>query len=135
MTKLNKTHLLLILIIALGVGLRAYKVVDNFPFSAELGDNLLDIKNAIEGGYIPLVGPPTSHPWLYFGPLYYWLMMPIMAVFNYDPLAALFTGIITGSLIILLNYFVVKDVLEGKTALLSSFFIAVSPLFIQYSRL
>ncbi len=134
MKKLNKTHLLLFLILLLAILLRVYRVIDNFQYSAELGDNLIDIKNAIEGGYIPLVGPPTSHPWLSFGPLYYWIMIPIMALFNYNPTASLLVGITAGSVMILLNFFVIKDIFKEKVALLSSLLLAISPLFIVYSR-
>ena len=65
-----------------------------------------DVKNAIVGKYLPLVGPPTSHSWLYFGPLYYWLMVPVLMIGNYNPILSLYLGILLGVLIVIVNYLI-----------------------------
>ena len=128
-------EIIVILIISLIAFLiRSYKGINSFPFTGEFGDNLLDIKNAISENKIPLFGPPTSHPWLLFGPLYYWIMIPIMTIFKFNPLAGYWFGILSGSLVILLNYLVIKKVINEKVALISSLLICISPLYISFSK-
>ena len=130
--KLN--YLILFLIILLAFFLRAYRINLSFSFSGEFGDNLLDIKNAVSLKTIPLIGPPVSHPWLKFGPMYYWLMIPLMLGFNFNVLVGAWFGVIGGTLIVLINYLVIKKVFNEKLALVSSFLISFSPLWIYFSR-
>lgn len=130
--KLN--YLILFLIILLAFFLRAYRINYSFSFSGEFGDNLLDIKNAVTLKTIPLIGPPVSHPWLKFGPIYYWLMIPLMQVFKFNVLVGAWFGVISGTLIVLINYLVIKKVFNKKVAIVSSFLISFSPLWIYFSR-
>jgi hypothetical protein len=130
--KLN--YLILFLIILLAFLLRAYRINYSFSFSGEFGDNLLDIKNAIILKTIPLIGPPVSHPWLKFGPMYYWLMVPLMLFFKFDVLVGAWFGVVSGTLIVLINYLVIKKVFNDKVALVSSFLISFSPLWVYFSR-
>src|SRR3989344_4326032 len=125
----------ILLIFALGLFLRFFKLQSNLYFSAEFGHNLLAIKDSYFNGTIPLVGPPTSHPWLYFGPLYYWILTPVEIIFDWDPRAAIYFGAFVGALVVLINYFVIKRIFDSKVALISSLLIAISPLWIQFSRL
>ena len=130
--KLN--YLILFLIILLAFFIRSYRINYSFSFSGEFGDNLLDIKNALSSKTIPLIGPPVSHPWLKFGPMYYWLMIPLMQIFKFNVLAGVWFGVISGTLIVLINYLVIKRVFNKKVALVSSLLISFSPLWIYFSR-
>ena len=131
---------MIFLIILLGAFLRLYELPANMVFHGELGDNYLAIKNFIAAGQIPLLGPPTSHPWFNFGPLFYWLTAPVLALFGYNPLAgAYFMALIQTALIAVNFYFVSKlfnlPAQAGKrVALISSFLIAISPLFLNLAR-
>lgn len=129
-----RSYLPIIFIIILAVFLRFYRISENFWFDGEIGDNLLDIKNAILSHHIPLHGPPTSHPWLYFGPLFYWLYGPILYLSNFNPVSHAYFGAFVSTLIVIINYFVVKRMFNNRVALLSSYFIAISPLFLFFSR-
>ncbi|MFH1971613.1 MAG: glycosyltransferase family 39 protein, partial [Patescibacteria group bacterium] len=128
------TYILIALILLFGFVLRCYNLKSSFSFSGEFGDNLLDIKNAVGLKTIPLTGPPVSHPWLKFGPMYYWIMIPLMLVFKFDVLVGAWFGVLGGTSIILINYFVIKKVFNEKIALVSSFLISFSPLWISFSR-
>lgn len=134
MPKNIKKTLILLLIIFLGTFLRIYKLENSFSFSGEFGDNLLDIKNAINTNTFPLIGPPTSHPWLSFGPLYIWIMIPLLLLFGFSPMVGAYFGAFIGIMVILLNYFVIKKIIDEKAAILSSFLFSVSPLWISFSR-
>lgn len=120
-------------IFLLGIFLRFYNLQNNFYFDAEIGDNLLDIKNALVAHQIPLLGSPTSHPWLYFGPLFYWIYGPILALFKFDPMSYGYFGAFIASLTVFANYIVIKRICNKRVATLSSFLIAISSLFLQFS--
>lgn len=114
--------------------LRAYKISENFVFSGEFGTEFLYIKNAIAHGRLPLVGLSTSHTWISYGPLYYWIMIPLVKLFSFEPLTGAWVGIITGTLAVIANYLVIRKIGNEKVAIWSSLIIAVSPIWISFAR-
>jgi 4-amino-4-deoxy-L-arabinose transferase-like glycosyltransferase len=132
--KNKKILLLLLLIFLLGFFLRFWKIEENFIFSAEQGVEILEIKNFIINREIPLYGPPASHSWFRFGPFYYWLMMPVMVLFNFNPIGGAYLGVLAGSLMVFLNFFFVAKIFNQKIALISSFLMVISPFLIEFSR-
>ncbi len=127
---------LFLLILSLGIGafLRFYRLPENIVFHGELGHNYLAIKNAFEDGIIPLLGPPTSHPWLSFGPLFYWLFGPLLALFNFNPVAGAYFFAAVGCAIIWLNFVVVKEFFGEKVAAISSFLISFSYAWVKLAQ-
>src|SRR5579864_8311577 len=113
---IRKEHILFFLIFILAVILRIYRIDHNFLFTAEVGDNLLDIKNAFFHGEIPLKGPPTSHPWLSFGPLFYWIYGPILILSGFNPISHAYFGVAVSLLTLLANYFFIKKIFSNKIA-------------------
>ncbi len=110
----------------LGLALRFFRLSDNFPFSGEMGHNYLSILSHIQLGTIPLLGPPTSHPWLYFGPIYYWLFTPVLILGKFDPLMPhIFTTIVL-SLAVYLSYWVHKQHHNSRSALISAYLTATA---------
>lgn len=128
-----KVHPVIIIIFILAVVLRFYKISENFNFSGEVGHNLLAVNDAYTRHYIPLIGPPTSHPWLYFAPLFYWLYGPVLALSQFNPVSYAYAGAGVSVLILVVNYFVIRTLFSERTALISSLLMAVSPLFINFS--
>lgn len=131
--KSKKIFFLLTLIFLVGLFLRFYKINENLLLNAEQGQNYLAIKTAFVSRQLPLLGPPASHLF-YQGPLYYWLMVPLMILTNFHPATGTYLGIMAGSIMVLLNYFVIKKVFNQKVALFSSLLIAVSPIWVYFSR-
>ncbi len=127
--RIKKEHLIFIIILIFGSFLRFFNVNQNKGFYAEVGDNLLDIKNAYVHHYIPLLGPPTSHPWLYFGPLFYWIYGPILILSKFNPLSHAYFGVVISILTIIANYLVISKIFNKKTGLISSFLISISPMY------
>ena len=125
---------MIFLIILLGAFLRIYWLPANMIFHGELGDNYLTIKNFIAAGQIPLLGPPTSHPWLNFGPLFYWFMAPVIVLSGYNPLAGAYFMALTQTALIAVNYYFIDKLFKKRVALISSFLIAISPLFLSLAR-
>ncbi len=68
-------------------------------------------------------------------PLYTYLAIPTVAVFGLNELAVRLPGAILGILAIISTYFLVKELFKDKKlALLSAFFLAISPWHISLSR-
>ncbi|MFH0863679.1 MAG: glycosyltransferase family 39 protein [Candidatus Gottesmanbacteria bacterium] len=130
----SRKNLIILAIFILGAFLRLYRIEENFIFSPEVGHNFLAVKNAFASNQIALVGPPTSHPWLYFGPLFYWSIGPLLWLFKFNPLIGAYFGAVFGIITIILNYLVIKKIFNQTIAIFSSFIIAISPLWIQFSR-
>jgi hypothetical protein len=127
-------YLILLVIILVGAFLRIYKIDTYLNFSGELGDNLLQVRTLISNNQFPLQGPPTSHPWLYFSPLYYWMLIPVEGFLNYDPLGPVYLGELLGIGLILVNYLTIRKFFDEKVALIASFLMAISPLWVSFSR-
>ncbi len=132
--ELKRNTLLTLSIFLLAAFLRFYRLEETFIFSGEVGHNLLAIKNAFFTQEIPLLGPPTSHPWLYFGPLYYWVYGPILIMSGFNPVSHAFFGAVISILTVLANYFVIKKIFNKRVALISSYLISISPLFMNFTR-
>lgn len=126
------------LIFIVALMLRTYRLQENLFFEGELGHNYLAIKNAVvqlmAHGTLPLLGPPTSHVWFSFGPLYYWLFGPFLALGGYHPVigAAFFAAI--GSMTVILHYLFVKKFISKGAALYSSPLVAASPFLLLITR-
>jgi len=124
---------LIILFTLLATFLHFYRLGQITIFNSEQGNNYLAIKDIIETKKVALVGPPTSHPWLYFGPLFYWLMTPILWLADFNPLGPAYFFSLIYTALVPLNFIVLKRFLDEKTALISSLLIAVSPIFAVFS--
>jgi hypothetical protein len=108
---------------------------ENYYFSGELGKELLYIREYLLLHKLPLTGMATSHEWLNYGPLYYWIMMPIYKLSNGNPYMLLYVSIVTLIIGIILNYFVVKEIVNKKTAITSTFLMVISPLILWQTSL
>ncbi len=126
--------LVVILAVSLGTFLRFFRIEANMVFHGELGHNYLAIKDLIAQHKLPLVGPPTSHPWLSFGPIFYWFMAPILYFSNYDPRAGAYTFALIGALTIILSYEVLQSLFNRKIAAIASVLLAISPAWLMLAR-
>jgi N-acetylglucosaminyl-diphospho-decaprenol L-rhamnosyltransferase len=132
--RLDKYKMLFFIIFTVGAALRFYSSIHQPSFSGEIGDNLLEIKNYYEKGQIPLVGPPTSHPWLDFGPLFYWIYGPVLILSGFDPISHSYFGSFVSSTVIFFNYIFIRKIVGEKTAVLSSAIIALSPYYVGWGH-
>jgi len=127
-------YLPIFFLLILGSFLRFYRIKENLVFHGELGDNYLAIKDAVFNKHLPLLGPPTSHSWLYFGPLFYYLLIPFFLLTSFHPATGAYLIAFFSSLTILINYLIIKEIFDKKTALFSSFLITISPLWLNFTR-
>jgi 4-amino-4-deoxy-L-arabinose transferase-like glycosyltransferase len=76
----------------------------------------------------------TSHEWLFYGPIYYWIMIPVFNLFKGSPYILFWAAWAVSGVGLLINYFVVNKISNRKIALLSTLIQAISPLLIWQTR-
>ncbi|HKC04861.1 MAG TPA: glycosyltransferase family 39 protein [Patescibacteria group bacterium] len=123
------------LTLILGLFLRVYKIGSNYFFTGELGKELLYMRQFAIKGTLPLTGMATSHEWLSYGPIYYWIMIPVFKLFNGNPYILFWSAFTVAILGLALNYFVIKRIANEKIAMLSTMIQTFSPLLIWQTRL
>lgn len=129
-----KWRVLFLFIVLLGALLRFFKLKEALIFQGELGHNYLAIKNIVESAQFPLLGPPTVHSWINLGPLFYWLLTPLLYVFDFNPTVGAYFMAMAGISVIIINYLVIEKLFNRKAAIISSFLIAISPAWISLAR-
>ena len=126
---------MVIIPIILAFFLRIYKIGSNYFFAGENGKELLYVRNFVQNGGLPLVGLPTSHEWLTYGPVYYWILIPLVKIFGNSPYILFWISLVVSIIGIVITYFVFTKIIDKKFSLILTFFISVSPLWIWVTRL
>ncbi|RJR25697.1 phospholipid carrier-dependent glycosyltransferase [Candidatus Microgenomates bacterium] len=131
--------IILSLIFILALGLRVYRVSD-FP----AGPNLDEISQGYTAYSILKTGRDEWGEFLpfsprafgdYRAPLYTYLIIPSIAVFNLNEFALRFPAAVLGSLAVLVLYFLVKELFgDEKISLAASLLLAISPWHLPLSR-
>lgn len=131
----TQNNLFLLLIIIAGILLRAYKIGTNYYFTGELGKEMLYLRELILSHTFPLIGLATSHEWLSYGPIYYWIMIPVFNLFNGNPFILFWVALVVSILGLIVNYMVFREIAGERVALFSTMIQAISPLLIWQTRL
>lgn len=132
-------HLILILIILLGFGLRLYRLGDNgigfFRDEAALGYNAWSILKTGADEYgqkLPIFFRSFE---VFFLPAYVYLSVPVFAIFGLTFFAARFLSFASGTALIYVGYLIANEVFKKEeAALVSAFVLAISPWAIFYSK-
>ncbi len=123
-----------LLFILIGVFLRQYNISNDYYFSGELGKELLYTASLIEKGVFPTIGMTTSHEWLSYGPIYYWILIPLVKIFSFNPFILFWLSFAVSIVGLLLNYFLIKKITNKNIAMYSTILISLSPIFIWFTR-
>lgn len=121
-------------ILILSLFLRGYRLPEYMTFLGDEGRDALVVKKILTEYDFPLLGPPTSVGNVYLGPLYYYMMSFAMGFSNLNPIAAAFMNVLTGTLTILLIYYLARIWFGVIPASLVSLLYSLSPVTITYSR-
>ena len=135
----KKILLIFIGIVLLGAFLRFYRLGDNgigfFRDEAALGFNTWSILQTGADEYgqkIPMMFRSFE---VFFLPLYVYLSLPPFLIFGPTVFATRSLSAISGTLLILCTFFIVKEIFKSeKIALISAMLVAISPWAIFYSR-
>jgi len=133
--KKNKFQVLaLVLILALGLFFRIYRIGEYMTFLGDEGRDVLIVKRLLKDGNLVFVGPGTSVGNMYLGPFYYYFMAPFLFIFNYNPVGPAVGIALLGTLTIFLVWYVALKWFGSWAAFVSALLYAVSPVVIVYSR-
>lgn len=125
---------ILIIVLLLGIFLRFYRLEGFVTFLGDQGRDAIVVKRILTLEHFPAIGAPTSIGQVYLGPFYYYFIAPWLLFFNYQPLGLAFGVAFFSSLYLLINYFIVKELLNKKVALISTIFLSFSSVLIDFSR-
>jgi 4-amino-4-deoxy-L-arabinose transferase-like glycosyltransferase len=122
------------LILLIGSFLRLYRFGDTFMFQGDQGRDAMVAKAILKDGDLALIGPVTSVGNMYLGPLYYYLMVPALAVTYPDPSGPAYLVAILGIITIWLVYKVTREVFGLIPAVISAAIYSVLNLAVVHSR-
>src|SRR5688572_22236866 len=88
MTLLRKHRALftLVLILLIGSYLRFVGIFDNaFAFTYDVGRDMLALADIVHHHNIPFIGPTTGLPGLFYGPWWYYFLVPAFVIGSGNP--------------------------------------------------
>lgn len=124
----------LVIVTVIGIFLRFYKLGEFATFLGDQGRDAIILKRIITFEHFPAIGAPTSIGQVYLGPFYYYFIAPWLAIFKLNPIGPIIGVATFSSLYLVINYLIVKDLVDKKTALASTVFISFSSILIELSR-
>lgn len=132
--RLGKTQIVLMAAILLGAFLRFYEINQTFYLIPDAGWFYLSARDLIVDGKIPLVGPPTSHPWIHHGPLWTYTLAILLYLFNFNPIMPAYYMASLGVLTIYIMYKVASTLFSERVGMIAVFLYASAPLVIRNSQ-
>lgn len=122
------------LIVAVGAFLRLYHLPNTLMFRGDQGRDAIIAKNILKEGDIALIGPVTSVGNMYLGPLYYYFMVPFLAMTYPDPVGPAYGVALVNILTIYMIYWVGKKTINTGTGIVAAAIFALMPMAIIYGR-
>ncbi|PJE70351.1 hypothetical protein COU97_00100 [Candidatus Shapirobacteria bacterium CG10_big_fil_rev_8_21_14_0_10_48_15] len=118
------------IILLLAVFLRFYRLPERATFLGDQGRDLLEARESLLAGQLPLVGP-LSNEGVHAGPSYYYLIMPSLLMSHFHPLGPILFTTFLGVMSTYLIYWLGTKFFGQKPALIAALLYATSPLVIQ----
>lgn len=122
----NKSLIILIFILLIGLFFRNYQPISRFEFAHDGELYSWFVKDVVVNNHLRLVGQLTSAPGIFIGPFYYYLLIPFFVIFNMDPIGGIIPNSIIGFLTILSYYIVVNKLYSKYIGLFAAFIYAIS---------
>lgn len=118
--------LILVAVIIIASFLRLYNIPGNVQFWGDQGRDALIVSQIFTEHDPVFIGPVTSVGNMYLGPFYYYFMLPFLWLSYPSPLGPVYAVALIGIITVALVYFLGKELIGDKAALIASFFYAVS---------
>lgn len=127
------TGIILSLILILASFLRLYRISDYMTFLGDEGRDAIVAKEILNGN-LTLLGPRASAGDFFLGPIYYYMIAPFLAIFNYDPVGPAVMVAIFGIATVFLVFYTTYKLFGKNAAIIASSLYAISPIVIAFSR-
>lgn len=132
--KLSIIEYFLIFLIIVGTFLRLFNLNSNVEFLGDQGRDAMVVSRIFTEGDLVFIGPVTSLGNMYLGPFYYYLMMPFLWLSYPSPMGPVYMMVGFGVVTIALIYYLGKQLIGQRAALIASFFFTFSAVVMQYTR-
>lgn len=119
----------------LSLFLRVHNLNKLMTFIPDQGWFYLSARDMLLTGHIPLVGPPTSHPWIHHGPLWTYTLALLLFIGRFNPVFPAYYIAVLGVVTTLLVYFVASRMFSKTVGYFSALLWATSPLIVLNSRI
>ncbi len=133
--RINKYSLLLLLAITAGTFLRVNRIYDIMPFIGDQAWFYLSARDMLQSGQIPLLGIPSSHPWLHQGAWWTYILGLGFFIFSYSPYIGAYISIFIDILAIFLMYKLGSLMFSQRVGIIASLFYSLSPIVIFNARM
>ncbi len=133
-TTVSVLWLILIASLIIGALLRLWKFESTLQFLGDQGRDASIAKRILIDHRPVLIGPVTSTGNMYLGPLYYYFMVPFLAVTYPSPVGPAYAVAFISIFGLFLLYRVGKEVVGERAAVIATAFFAISSVAVTFSR-
>ncbi len=121
-------NVLFIGILLIGFYLRIKGTLDNtFAFTYDVGRDLLVVRDIIDNLKFPLIGPTTGQQGVFYGPWWYYILIPPFLITQGNPQGINFLFAASGIITVILGFIVGKKIGGVYLGLLFSALLSFSP--------
>jgi len=131
--KYDKKTALFILVFLAAVFLRFYHLREYFIFISDEARDAFVMK-AMGAGKIVLCGPTASTGEIHLGPIFYYMLFPFFALFNFDPVSGAVMAALFAVMTVVVLYLFLRELCNRTIALGVSALYTLSPVVIHYAR-
>lgn len=131
----SKYTIMLTGILLLSFFLMTYRLAELMPFIGDQGWFYLSARDMVINGEIPLVGIPSSRPWLHQGAYWTYMLAGALAIGQFHPLSGAYLTILLGLISIVVIYKVGQYIFSQRVGLIAALLFATSPLVITLARI
>lgn len=133
--KVIRENIFVILVFLISLFLRLYKLGSFMQFIPDQGWFYLSARDMILTHIVPLVGPPTSHPWIHHGPLWTYTLALLLLLSRFNPVGPAYFIAFLGSATVVLFYKTTLKMFSKNIASVATLLFATSPLVVMNSRI
>lgn len=126
--------LLLLILVVVGSFFRLWNFSNTLMFQGDQGRDALIVSQMFKAGDPVFIGPGTSVGSMYLGPFYYYFMLPFLWLSYPSPLGPALGVALVSLITIPLVYWLGKEVVGQRGAILAAFFFTLSASIVEYSR-
>jgi len=134
-TRLSLATIILSIILLLAIWLRFYRLPEVMTFFGDQGRDYLAARDMLLSGKLPLVGIPSSVPWLHQGPFFIWLTALALKIGKFNPISPAILTATLGVLTVYLTYTLANHWFSKQASLIASLIMATAPLAVIHSRM
>jgi len=129
----NKIILIFLVIFAVGMNLRFYKIQENLQFGWDQARDAWKTRDILMG-HLVLNGPRTGIGHFNLGPLWYYLLAPFYFLTNLDPMGANYFNILINVFNFIVIFYVTRKIFDDYSALFTSLIFATSQYLMEITR-